>query len=365
MFDVLLKELAKRLNLGGKTDGSASLTGANSLMSMLLSLMFDDKRGGFSGFIDRFRAKGLGDFVTSWLGNGENKTLSTAQLETVLGPQVLAQMASRLDLAPSSVATALGHLIPSVIDKLSPDGRLPTGSVVPDVAKSYLGNFADFANTAVLPERVATQAAEHTLVHGPTGSSSNSKLWLLLIPVLIAPLFFIKQCSHAVEAAPTVIAPGNATSAPLAQETLSTQAAATNDTALDATIALDAVIGSETVSGEALIAALNLMTVHFDSGTAEIKTDSAAIIEKAAAAIRKAPGLRLQIGGHTDSRGVAADNQKLSDARAMAVLERLVTLGAERANLNAIGFGDTQPRADNSTKLGRAKNRRIEFSVKN
>ena len=197
MFDVLLKELAKRLNLGGKIDGSASLSGANALLGMLLSLMFDEKRGGFSGFIDRFRAKGLGDAVTSWFGNGENKSLSTAQLETVMGPQVLAQMASRLDLAPNVVATALGQLIPTVIDKLSPDGRLPTGSVVPDVAKGYLGNFAEFANTAVLPEMVATHAAQHTLEHGPvSASSSNSKLWLLLIPVLIAPLFFIKQCSH-------------------------------------------------------------------------------------------------------------------------------------------------------------------------
>ena len=219
MFDVLLKELAKRLNLGGKTDGSASLSGANALLSMLLSLMFDDKRGGFSGFIDRFRAKGLGDAVTSWFGNGENKSLSTAQLEMVLGPQVLAQMASRLDLAPSVVSTALGQLIPTVIDKLSPDGRLPTGSVVPDVAKAYVGNFADFASTAVLPEMVASHAAQHTLEHGPvSASSSNSKLWLLLIPVLIAPLFFIKQCSHAVEAPAQTAPPASISVAPPAVE---------------------------------------------------------------------------------------------------------------------------------------------------
>ncbi len=365
MFDVLLKELAKRLNLGGKTDGSASLTGANSLMGMLLSLMFDDKRGGFSGFIDRFRAKGLGDAVTSWLGNGENKILSTAQLETVLGPQVLAQMASRLDLAPSAVATALGQLIPTAIDKLSPDGRLPTGSVVPDVAKSYLGNFADFASTAVLPETIATHAAQHTLAHGPSSSSSNSKLWLLLIPVLIAPLFFIKQCTHTLETPPANTATPVTATAPEVTPIAPTATAAPDALSTDAATALDALISSETVSNEALISALNLMTVHFDSGTAEIKADSVAIVEKAAVAIQKIPGLQLQVGGHTDNRGLAVDNQKLSEARAVAVLERLVTLGVGRGNLNAVGFGDTAPRADNSTKPGRAKNRRIEFSVKN
>jgi outer membrane protein OmpA-like peptidoglycan-associated protein/uncharacterized protein YidB (DUF937 family) len=365
MFDLLLKELAKRLNLGDH---------ANGLLGMLLSLMFDANRGGFAGFIDRFRAKGLGDAVTSWLGNGENKVLSVAQLESVLGPQVLAQMASRLDLAPTSVATALGHLLPSVIDKLSPDGRLPTGAIVPEVAKPYLGAFADFAATAVLPETVATQAAQHTLTHGPgSASSSQSKLWLLLIPVLIAPLFFIKQCSHELpSSAPTVSAPPTtdaASAEPVAAETPPivdpVAPALTNVTqAQDAAAALDKVITAETVDNKVLIDALNLMVVRFDSGTASIKAESADILEKAAAAIKKLPGLTLQIAGHTDNRGPAADNQKLSEARAAAVLARLASLGVDRASLSASGLGDTQPVADNATKEGRAKNRRIEFSVK-
>jgi OmpA-OmpF porin, OOP family len=83
MFDVLLNELAKRLNLGDRAGG---------LLGMLLSVIFDEKRGGFAGFIDRFRGAGLNDAVTSWLGNGENRSLSPSQLESTLGGALLSQM---------------------------------------------------------------------------------------------------------------------------------------------------------------------------------------------------------------------------------------------------------------------------------
>jgi outer membrane protein OmpA-like peptidoglycan-associated protein/uncharacterized protein YidB (DUF937 family) len=374
MFDVLLKELAKRLNLGEK---------ANGLLSMLLSLMFDAKRGGFAGFIDRFRAKGLGETVTSWLGNGENRALSNAQLESVLGPQVIQQMASRLDIAPGSVSIALSHLLPSVIDKLSPDGKFPTGAAVPSAASAYVGQFADFSSTAIMPEVLASQAAAHTITHG-AGGSGASKLWLLLIPVLITPLFFIRQCSHEVPAvqtpAPTAISVTNTapqlpavasepTAAPATepgiepsvhQDGLEASAAVTPD----AGNALDAVLGAERFSNIDLVNALNLMIVHFESGQATIKPDSLAILEKAAAAINKAPaGTKLGITGHTDNRGQAAENLSLSSARANAVLAKLAELGVDKSIMSATGMGDTQPAADNSTKAGRAKNRRIAFSV--
>jgi outer membrane protein OmpA-like peptidoglycan-associated protein/uncharacterized protein YidB (DUF937 family) len=364
MFDVLLKELAKRLSLGERAPG---------LLGMLLSLIFDEKRGGFAGFIDRFRAKGLGDTLTSWLGNGENKSLSVAQLENVLGTQVIAQMASRLDLAPSAVGTALGQLLPTVIDKLSPDGRLPVGLALPDSAKAYLGNFGDFAQTAVLPEVLAQQAAQHTLSHGPAHApapaTGSSKLWLLLIPVLIAPLFFIKQCSHAVVpstplAAPAIAAPVAVDATPV---TVDAAAPITADVAappaVDAAAALESVITSANTSNEALLAALNLMSVRFDSNAATIKAESAAILEKAAAAIKKLPGLRLEVAGHTDNRGVASENQTLSEARATAVIVRLVQLGVDGAALKGVGYGDTQPVADNASKAGRARNRRMQFAI--
>ena len=71
------------------------------------------------------------------------------------------------------------------------------------------------------------------------------------------------------------------------------------------------------------------------------------------------PGLRLAAEGHTDSTGSTEFNQKLSVKRAEAVAEYLSSQGVPRDNLNASGFGDTNPIASNDTAAGRQKNRRV------
>ncbi len=384
MFDVLLNELAKRLNLGDRAGG---------LLGMLLSVIFDEKRGGFAGFIDRFRGAGLNDAVTSWLGNGENRSLSPSQLESTLGGALLSQMSSRLDISQSTVTSALGQLIPVVIDKLSPDGRLPQGLAIPDAVKPYLAGFGDFAQSAVLPEVVAKAAAQHTLDHGSaTSAAGSSKWWLALIPVLIAPIFFMQRCSHdpgnppktmtvppneisaPASSSPNASAPAAsapATDAPVSSGAASSaagtfEANAAGAAPVSADVALDQLAQQTTIDDRALIEALNLMSVRFDSGTANIKAESLAIIEKAAGVMTKLnPATRIAIHGHTDNRGDAADNMKLSEQRANAVMAKLVALGVKSTQLSAAGFGDTKPVADNSTKEGRAQNRRIEYSLGN
>ncbi|MBX2805653.1 MAG: OmpA family protein [Hyphomicrobiales bacterium] len=72
-------------------------------------------------------------------------------------------------------------------------------------------------------------------------------------------------------------------------------------------------------------------------------------------------GLALEIGGHTDSRGAARFNQRLSEARAQAVLEALVARGVDEDVLNAVGYGEKEPIASNATRKGRSANRRISF----
>lgn len=75
-------------------------------------------------------------------------------------------------------------------------------------------------------------------------------------------------------------------------------------------------------------------------------------------------GAVLEIGGHTDSRGAEEMNQELSQARADVVLRSLTARGVEDTSLLAVGYGDTQPIADNTTDDGRAQNRRITFEWK-
>ena len=81
----------------------------------------------------------------------------------------------------------------------------------------------------------------------------------------------------------------------------------------------------------------------------------------AAAAINAAPGISVEVVGHTDDQGAAGANQELSEARAQAVLDRLVELGVDADRLAARGAGEDEPVDDNETAEGRAANRRIAF----
>ncbi len=71
----------------------------------------------------------------------------------------------------------------------------------------------------------------------------------------------------------------------------------------------------------------------------------------------------ITVTGHTDSTGSAAYNQKLSEKRAQAVVNYLVSKGVNPALLTAVGMGESQPIADNKTREGRAANRRVEIDI--
>ncbi|NOZ89921.1 MAG: OmpA family protein, partial [Epsilonproteobacteria bacterium] len=79
---------------------------------------------------------------------------------------------------------------------------------------------------------------------------------------------------------------------------------------------------------------------------------------------KNCPNTIITIAGHTDSDGNEAYNQRLSENRANAVKQYLINHGVNASRLEAIGYGETQPIADNSTKEGKEKNRRIEFNIK-
>lgn len=102
--------------------------------------------------------------------------------------------------------------------------------------------------------------------------------------------------------------------------------------------------------------------INFDTGKAAIKSESLPIVEQIVQMLRATPALKLEVGGHTDNIGAPDANQKLSEARAQAVVDALTTRGIAAARLVARGYGDTRPVADNRSEGGRASNRRVELS---
>ncbi|MFO1209073.1 MAG: OmpA family protein [Amaricoccus sp.] len=108
---------------------------------------------------------------------------------------------------------------------------------------------------------------------------------------------------------------------------------------------------------------LDAGSIQFAAGSAEIAPESRGVIAAVADVLRGCPGADFEIGGHTDSQGSPDDNRRLSEARAQAVLDALRQENLPDVRLTARGFGADDPVADNADVAGRAKNRRIEFTL--
>lgn len=103
--------------------------------------------------------------------------------------------------------------------------------------------------------------------------------------------------------------------------------------------------------------------IQFESGNAVLKKESNEVLDKIADLMLKYPTYRLSIGGHTDNVGNAKTNQRLSEERAKACFDYLVSKKIDYRRIIFLGFGSTKPIADNKTLLGRSQNRRVEFEL--
>ena len=106
-----------------------------------------------------------------------------------------------------------------------------------------------------------------------------------------------------------------------------------------------------------------LQNVFFETGSAALLPTSEPELNKLLWTLRKNTEMKMEIRGHTDNVGEEQVNQKLSEARAKAVYDYLTGRGIETSRLTFIGFGESQPVADNNTPVGRKQNRRTEFKV--
>jgi len=104
---------------------------------------------------------------------------------------------------------------------------------------------------------------------------------------------------------------------------------------------------------------LDVYGITFATGQATINPASDAVLNDVLAVLTANADWKLRIEGHTDNVGDKAANLKLSNARAAAVAGWLTSKGIDAARLSAVGLGDTQPVAPNTTDDGRAKNRRV------
>ncbi|MCS6899022.1 MAG: carboxypeptidase regulatory-like domain-containing protein [Myxococcales bacterium] len=104
--------------------------------------------------------------------------------------------------------------------------------------------------------------------------------------------------------------------------------------------------------------------VHFETGSAKILSDSDVLLQEIADVLIRNPNLRrIEIQGHTDNQGTPAFNKTLSEQRAQAVRDRLISLGVKADRLEARGYGSERPLVPNVTAGNRARNRRVALII--
>jgi len=103
--------------------------------------------------------------------------------------------------------------------------------------------------------------------------------------------------------------------------------------------------------------------VLFDFDKSNVKPEAAAILDRLVAFMNENKDKNASLSGHTDSIGTEAYNQRLSERRVNSVRDYVVKKGVDSSRISGQGFGESKPIADNKTREGRAKNRRVEIKV--
>lgn len=117
MFDTVVNDLSDRYGLGDRSP---------ELFGLLVGYIFNDRRGGFSGFVENFREQGHGDMVTSWLGNPDRgRALNAGDVGTVFGQGLLNDWSTRLGTSRATLAAAIAGVLPRLVAEFTPNGRFP------------------------------------------------------------------------------------------------------------------------------------------------------------------------------------------------------------------------------------------------
>jgi uncharacterized protein YidB (DUF937 family) len=85
---------------------------------------------GLGGLMQAFNQQGLGDIISSWVGKGNNLPINQEQVQEILGSDVIQQLAEKSGVSVDVAKAQLSELLPSLIDKVTPDGKIPEGGLL-------------------------------------------------------------------------------------------------------------------------------------------------------------------------------------------------------------------------------------------
>ena len=111
-------------NIAGKVIGRMGADDSQNVMLQAAVKLFNEY-GGINGILDKFRANGFAAEADSWVGSGPNLPITATQIEQVLGQPTLDDIGTKMGRSGSEVGSKLAEYLPTVIDRLTPDGVVP------------------------------------------------------------------------------------------------------------------------------------------------------------------------------------------------------------------------------------------------
>jgi uncharacterized protein YidB (DUF937 family) len=127
-------------DLVGKVTGAIKgPEGQGGLVEGVMGLLTNQETGGLSGLMQSFNQQGLGDIISSWVGTGDNAAITPEQIQGVLGRDAIQQLAEKSGISVDAAKAQLSELLPSLIDKITPEGKIPEGGLL-DKGMELLGS---------------------------------------------------------------------------------------------------------------------------------------------------------------------------------------------------------------------------------
>jgi uncharacterized protein YidB (DUF937 family) len=114
------------------------LGGSSNPLATGLLQMINNQPGGLPGLVQSFHDKGLGNLVSSWVGTGQNLPISAEQIQHVLGSEQVKQLAAKAGISPDVAGSSLAQLLPTLVDRLTPNGQMAQHSNLLETGMSLL-----------------------------------------------------------------------------------------------------------------------------------------------------------------------------------------------------------------------------------
>jgi uncharacterized protein YidB (DUF937 family) len=125
LLDGLIGQVIGKAMGGGQAAGGQAGGTGNPMLDLVMGMMTNPQSGGLQGLLGGLSQAGLGDAVKSWVGSGPNQAVSGDQIHQAIGSDQIAAIAQQMGMDPKAVAAQLAHMLPQVVNHVTPDGQVP------------------------------------------------------------------------------------------------------------------------------------------------------------------------------------------------------------------------------------------------